>query len=644
MASDQDIFKAHIKKDHTERDLTHVHGHELDAILEKVKAFFTTSDPSTWDRHSVRSKLHNVLKAPACEWTLGLVILVNLAVLIKETDDAAPRGTLDNPVEGVGPSPVIVAFNNLLLLIYTVELALRLYVMRLSFFADSWCVMDFMIVSTDIVLFFCNLILDGNLPKLVVLRCFRLIRLARAFKALAMFPELNYLLRGFACAFQAIFWGVIMVLVVLVIWSILAVQLVHQTNRVVAADDRNIYDGCHRCPEAFSSVWNSLMTFTQQLVAGDSWGQVSLPIIEKEPYLFFFFLAVLVTVSLAIMNLILAVIVDSGQQARQDAIQEKITAKAHEFDNATRLFADLCLEIDSDGSGSLTMEELHNGFDEKIEFADTMKMMGLERTDLEVIFRVMDQDLSGDLNYTEFIDEMRNVRSSEVHSMLIFVKFAVQDIRFNLQRRMDELVLRVEGVLPEMGTDSKKLSIASEKSVDSTKDGALPTAAGEPAKPQRPAAIDDVKLEAKWEPVPNPCHVLPGPARDERRVPDELVELRHVNQELVSVMRDVSRHTAAHTRILGSLERTLPLAVRGAIAGGTAPQLKGVGAETSETDALADTSRGLGSEGTASQPHRPQTTQHSAVKRPGAAAVAEFQGEASETTEPVAAAENEMQM
>ena len=36
------------------------------------------------------------------------------------------------------------------------------------------------------------------------------------------------------------------------------------------------YDGCDRCPDAFASVFDSLLTFIQTILAGDSWGQVSL--------------------------------------------------------------------------------------------------------------------------------------------------------------------------------------------------------------------------------------------------------------------------------------------------------------------------------------------------------------------------------
>merc|ERR1719375_1467069 len=124
------------------------------------------------------------------------------------------------------------------------------------------------------------------------------------------------MLRGFFGAVKAIAWGMILVMTILTVWSILAVKILHPINKRVTAN--NIYDGCERCPRAFSSVFQARLTFFQTLVAGDSWGLVACPIIEEEPIACLFFLMVLASVSLFIMNLILAVIVESATEAKQE--------------------------------------------------------------------------------------------------------------------------------------------------------------------------------------------------------------------------------------------------------------------------------------------------------------------------------------
>merc|ERR1719498_2235087 len=102
-----------------------------------------------------------------------------------------------------------------------------------------------------------------------------------------------------------------MICLVLTVWGILAVQLIHPINTHIAETKPEIYDGCDRCPRAFSTVFDSALTFWKQLVAGDSWGQLCEPIIEEAPWTSIFFMLVLVTLNLTMLNCILAVVVEA---------------------------------------------------------------------------------------------------------------------------------------------------------------------------------------------------------------------------------------------------------------------------------------------------------------------------------------------
>ena len=56
---------------------------------------------------------------------------------------------------------------------------------------------------------------------------------------------------------------------------------------------------------------------------GDSWGLVSVPVIEKRPEYTIIFICIVVSVSLGVMNLILAVIVESAAEARESDLAQK---------------------------------------------------------------------------------------------------------------------------------------------------------------------------------------------------------------------------------------------------------------------------------------------------------------------------------
>merc|ERR1719247_4115310 len=135
------------------------------------------------------------------------------------------------------------------------------------------------------------------------LRILRLSRLARATKVLRVFPELQLMIAGLAGAVQAIFWGTVLIFFALLMWGILAVQFIHETN-VKVGEETDDYAGCSRCAHAYESVFQAALTFCTQIVAGDSWGRETVPIIEYDWRTAFFFACVFLTIGLAILNLI----------------------------------------------------------------------------------------------------------------------------------------------------------------------------------------------------------------------------------------------------------------------------------------------------------------------------------------------------
>lgn len=77
---------------------------------------------------------------------------------------------------------------------------------------------------------------------------------------------------------RTVFWGILLLGAFVIFFSLIAVQVIHPINRDI------VYEGCSRCPHAFGSVWDALCTFVQQVVAGDAWGTISLPVIDAAPW------------------------------------------------------------------------------------------------------------------------------------------------------------------------------------------------------------------------------------------------------------------------------------------------------------------------------------------------------------------------
>lgn len=382
----------------------------------------------------VRKTCYHFIHNHTFEATCGLIILFNMFLVIIETDYGAKSS---DPPDWVGQ------VTHVLLVIYTTELAVKLYVYRLDFFHDMWNILDFAIVGVDIILLIIGFITP--MPSVAILRVFRLIRLARAFKAANFFRELHALIRSFTCAMKAIFWGILMIVMTLTVWSILAVQLIHPVNERVVEKHPQVYDGCERCHRAFASVFESALTFFQQLVAGDSWGMVSHPIIEEAPWTSILFLMVLVTVNLTMLNLILAVIVEAGAAAAAEDEHDRAMQVHLKVVKAEAKLIELCQTLDTDNSGALTMTEFKEGFHNNLEFRECLEIMHVTEDDMGMIFNICDEDFSGDVNYHEFVEQLRRIKNSGEQMLLHYVT----DIRHGMQRILREVQQKGPGRSPD---------------------------------------------------------------------------------------------------------------------------------------------------------------------------------------------------
>jgi len=352
------------------------------------------------------------------EALLCLVILINLVVAILETDAT---------VDDMSATPQwIVAMNVILLIIYCAEVIVRLYAYRCCYFKSYWNLLDFVVIGLDLLLHLLRGII-GELPNLSVLRTVRLVRLARAFRILVLFPELYIMVRGLSGTIRTVFWGLLLLGSFIILFSLVAVQMIHPINRDIE------YEGCTRCPHAFATVWDSMCTFVQQVVAGDSWGVVTLPVIEAAPWTFFFFLLVLVTINLLVINLILAVVVEKAQEAHSEETRKLVERQAQEKEAQVKKsqneLVKLCYQMDEDKSGNLSLDELLNGYDTDAYFANLLKSMDISRDDIKIIFNIMDQDNSGDIDYAEFVEQLHRLKSQDQHTLLIFIMYYVKELQ-----------------------------------------------------------------------------------------------------------------------------------------------------------------------------------------------------------------------
>ncbi|CAE7319796.1 Catsper1 [Symbiodinium natans] len=376
--------------------------------------------------HPWRRKVAELCKSSRVELLLGLIICSNMVVVILETD-----ATADNLL-----APLWMRAANLVFLaVYTIEAAVKIYAWRWKYFHDSWNLLDFTVVLLDMALTITALFqLSGS--GVSMLRIFRMGKMVRIFRVLRQIWELKILLMSFAAAAKSIVFGMVMVLIMMTSWSVLAVQFLHPINKELWLDS-----DCERCGRAFSTVWEAQITIFQTVMMGDGWGTLAIPLIERASWASTYFLFVYISLQLAMLNLILAVIVERAASAKELDLHQQAVAKEEEMIAAKESLLQLCRLMDKDKSGSLDLEEIKDGFNNNPKFASSLVSMGVFLEDVDLLFEVLDVEGTGAVPYVELVDTLARLKS-QISYVILFQLTAIQkhmrDLRAQRARSEEE--------------------------------------------------------------------------------------------------------------------------------------------------------------------------------------------------------------
>lgn len=357
---------------------------------------------------------------------VGTVIILNVVVLILEIDL-----TVDCEVKSLCTPGWIEGLDVVFIAFYTVELFMRIGTYRGKFFTEAWSWLDlFIVVSAYLAL------LGDSLEEFRRMQLFRLVRVARVIrmaKIVSRFPTLNTMIRGFRGAMQAMFWGLVLIMFLIIVWSILAVQLVHPiSERIFTGLDQEY------CRGSFGTVIRATLFFFQTLIAADAWGDCAIPLIREEPVLFILFAAALVSLQLGFTNLVLAIIVDQAAEARHADQEDALKEKTAEKNTSMKRWGRMVDNLDSDGNGSLSLDELLQGQDDQ-ETNDLFTMMDMDEHGLKEVFSYLDLDDDGTIHHNDFVEAFHKSHTQDMRVYLMVIKLQLSKVRAEQRSQFEEL-------------------------------------------------------------------------------------------------------------------------------------------------------------------------------------------------------------
>lgn len=231
------------------------------------------------DTSSPRSALAALVEAPLFQHFITAVILVNAVTLGLETSKVA--------MEAAGP--LLVALDRIALAIFVVELSLKLAAWRLRFFRDGWNLFDLAVVAIALV------------PAAGPLSVLRALRILRVLRLLSVVPSMRKVVTALFGALPGMGSIIAVLLLVFYVGAVLSTKLFGDAF-----------------PDWFGTIGGSMYSLFQ-IMTLESWSMgIVRPVMDAYPYAWAFFVPFIILTSFMVLNLFIAIIVNSMQAMHEE--------------------------------------------------------------------------------------------------------------------------------------------------------------------------------------------------------------------------------------------------------------------------------------------------------------------------------------
>ncbi len=233
--------------------------------------------------------------------TITFLILINAIILGLETDEYIH----------LHYGQMLAVVDHLILSVFVVEMLLKIFVYRLSFFKAGWNVFDVIVVVISL------------LPATGPLSVLRALRILRVLRLMSVVPQMRHVI---AALFHAIPGMASIVAVLLILFYVSAVLA---TKLFGVHPDPNMQ-------EWFGTVAASMYSLFQIMtLEGWSEGMVR-PTMQIFPWAWMFFVPFIIITSFAVLNLFIGIIVDAMQRSQEKPREEQVA----EIESAVQMETD----------------------------------------------------------------------------------------------------------------------------------------------------------------------------------------------------------------------------------------------------------------------------------------------------------------
>jgi len=258
---------------------------------------------STTKTAEAQPRLQRFLESPRFRHFITVLILINAVILGLETSATAMAAAGD----------LLVALDRVIIAVFVLEIAAKLWVYRGRFFRDPWNLFDFTVVAISLV------------PASAAFSVLRALRVLRVLRLVSVVPSMRKVVQALLGAIP----GMASIVALL--------SLIYYVSSVIAT---KLFGAAF--PEWFGSIGASAYSLFQ-IMTLESWSMgIVRPVMEVYPFAWAFFVPFILITSFAVLNLFIAIIVNAMQSQHEAENKEALAAFSQQsHGDAQRLEDDL---------------------------------------------------------------------------------------------------------------------------------------------------------------------------------------------------------------------------------------------------------------------------------------------------------------
>ncbi|CAE8638627.1 unnamed protein product, partial [Polarella glacialis] len=302
--------------------------------------------------------LGRVIKSPIFDGVAASMIILNSVVSAWEVE------WLTTHLETPGSVTVI---NDACTAYFVIEIFLRLGADGLCFFTNEgrmWNLFETGLASISIL----DLILDamstgGGMPRASMVKTVKIIRIMRVFRVFRFCRPLSNMATMILESLRSLFWVLVLLSIIMFVFAacITTNASIYLKGQVDLDDpgwssqiENSSNDTVVAVHRWWGSLFRSIYSLIQIMLAGVSWGQVTDVMLRVDPMSSALILFYVVFTMLAVLNTIMGAFVEQAHQIQEVKIQREMEMKEDLSKQIQSLFA----AVDCDGSGTVTLEEI----------------------------------------------------------------------------------------------------------------------------------------------------------------------------------------------------------------------------------------------------------------------------------------------